>query len=72
VESSGTSSRTVEKRKKTEEENRFGILESQVMQCGVKEVVEQIVKCFWYGKEGHKKWECLEGKEKRKEEAVPP
>jgi len=29
------------------------------------------VKCFQYGREGHKKWECLERKEKRiREEAV--
>jgi len=58
------------------EGNRFGILGSQVMQYGVREVrrqevVEQKVKCFQYGKEGHKKWECPEEKEKRREEAIP-
>ena len=47
------------------------------MQCGIRkvrrqEVVEQRVKCFWCGKEGHKKWKCPEGKEKRREETVPP
>ena len=41
------------------------------MQYGVREVrrqevVGQIVKCFWYGKEGHKKWEYPKGKEKRR------
>ena len=47
------------------------------MQCGVRkvrrqEVVEQKVKCFQYEKEGHKKWECPEEKEKRREEMAPP
>ena len=40
--------------------NKFEVLRNQVMQCGVREVrrqevVEQIVKCFWCGKEGHQK-----------------
>jgi len=34
--------------------------------------VGQIVKCFWCGKEGHKKWECPKGKEKKREEEAPP
>jgi len=34
-------------------------------------VVEQVVKCFWYGKEEHKKWECMEKKEMRREEVAP-
>jgi len=47
------------------------------MQYGVRdirrqEVVGQIVKCFWCGKEGHKKWEYPEGKRKKREEEAPP
>ena len=47
------------------------------MQCRVREVrrqevVGQIVKCFQCGKEGHKKWECSEGKRKKREEVAPP
>jgi len=43
------------------------------MQYGVREVrrqevVEQTVKCFQYGEEGHKKWECPKKNKKRKEE----
>ena len=42
-------------------ENKFKVLRSQVMQCGVREVrkqevVREVVKCFECGKEGHKKW----------------
>jgi len=41
------------------------------MQCGVREVrrqevVEQKVKCFQCGQKGHKKWEYLEEKKKRR------
>ena len=37
------------------------------------EVVENIVRCFGYGEEGHKKWECPKKKERSKnEEAAPP
>ena len=44
------------------------------MQYGVREVrrqevVEQKVKCFWCGKEEHKKWECPE--KKKRKEVVP-
>jgi len=48
------------------------------MQCGVRdmrrqEVVRKVVKYFGYGKEGHKKWECLRKRKKRKrEEEVLP
>ena len=35
------------------------------------EVVEQVVKCFQCGKEGHKKWECMEKKEIRRQEVAP-
>jgi len=55
--------------------NKFEVLRSWVMQCGVREVrrqevVENVVKCFGCGKEGHKKWECPEKKKRRKEEAA--
>ena len=58
--------------------NRFETLRSRVMQCGVREVrrqevVRDVVKCFGYGEEGHKKWECPRKKErsKNKETALP-
>jgi len=56
--------------------NRFEVLRSRVMQCGVREVrrqekVEEIVKCFVCGEKGHKKWECPRKRE-RKKEAAPP
>jgi len=59
-------------------ENRFEVLRSWVMQCGVREVrrqetVREVVKCFGCGREGHKKWECPRKKERNKsEEAAPP
>jgi len=47
------------------------------MQCRVREVRRQEiareeVKCFGCGEKGHKKWECLQKKERRREEVVPP
>ena len=56
--------------------NRFEVLGSQVMQCGVREVRRQEIireetTCFGCGKKGHKKWECPQKKERRKEEAAP-
>ena len=37
------------------------------------EVVREVVKCFGYGEEEHKKWECPRKKKKgKREEAVPP
>ena len=54
------------------------MLKNRVMQCGVREmrrqeVVENIVRCFGCGEEGHKKWECPKKKERSKnEEAAPP
>jgi len=59
-------------------ENKFEVLRSRVMQCGVREVrkqevVREVVKCFECGKEGHKKWEYLRKKERSKnEETAPP
>jgi len=52
--------------------NRFEALRNRVMQCGVRELRKQVVveekpRCFGYGKEGHKKWECPQNKERRKE-----
>ena len=56
-------------------ENRFEVLKSCVMQCGVREVrrqeiVKEEVKCFGCGEKGHKKWECP--RRRKQEEAVPP
>ena len=49
-----------EQKKEKVAENRFEVLRSQVMQCKVRElrrqeVVRDVVKCFGYGEEGHKK-----------------
>ena len=56
--------------------NRFEVLKSRIMQCKVQEVrrqekVKEIVKCFRYGEAGHKKWECLRKREKKREERAP-
>jgi len=67
-----------EQKKRKVVENKFEVLKSRVMQCGVREVrrqevVREVVKCFGCGGEGHKKWECPKKKEKsNKEEVVPP
>jgi len=58
-------------------ENKFEVLRSWVMQCGIREVrrqeiVREVVKCFGCGKEGHKKWECPRKRESKREEVVPP
>jgi len=55
--------------------NRFEMLGSQVMQYGVREVRRQEIireeaTCFGCRKKGHKKWECLQKKERRREEAA--
>ena len=55
--------------------NRFEVLGSQVMQCGVREVRRQEIireetTCFGCGKKGHKKWECPQKKERRREKAA--
>ena len=65
-----------EQKKKTVVGNRFEVLRSRIMQCGVREVrrqekVEEIVKCFACGEKRHKKWECSR-KSERKEEVAPP
>ena len=49
-----------EQRKKTMGDNRFKVLGSRVMQCGIREVrrqevVRDVVKCFACGEKGHKK-----------------
>ena len=49
-----------EQEKKAVRENRFKVLKSRVMQCGVRkvrrqEVMREEVKCFGCGKKGHKK-----------------
>jgi len=46
------------------------------MQCRVRkvrrqEMIKEEVKCFGCGKKGHKKWEYLKMKERRKEEVTP-
>ena len=65
-----------EQKKKTVMGNRFEVLKSQVMQCGVKEVrrqetVMEGVRCFRCGEKGHKKWECPQMKERKREEMAP-
>jgi len=49
-----------EQKKRKVAENKFEVLRSWVMQCGVREVrrqevVRELVKCFGCGREGHKK-----------------
>jgi len=58
-------------------ENKFEVLKNRVIQCGVREVrrqevVRNGVKCFTYGEEGHKKWECPRKKERSKREKMAP
>jgi len=57
--------------------NRFKVLKSRVMQCGVREVRRQEVvreeaKCFGCGEKGHKKWECPNMRKRKQEEVAPP
>jgi len=66
-----------EQKKKTVVVNRFEVLGSWVMQCGVREVRRQEIireeaTCFGYGKKRHKKWDCPQKKERRREEAALP
>ena len=67
-----------EQKKRKVAENKFEVLRSRVMQCGVREVrrqevVREVVKCFGYEEEGHKKWECPKKKERsNKGEVAPP
>ena len=60
-------------------ENRFEVLKSRVMQCGVREVrrqevIEKVeIRCFTCREEGHKKWECpKKNKKSRNEKVAPP
>jgi len=70
-----------EKKGKPIPQNRFEVIVSRIMQCGVKEkvkvrkqeTVEERVQCFRCWRIGHYKWECPDTKEKKKrrsEEAV--
>jgi len=57
--------------------NKFEVLESYVMQYGMREVrrqeiVREKVKCFGCRKEEHKKWECPNMRKRKQEEAVLP
>ena len=66
-----------EQKKRKIAENKFEVLRSQVMQCGVREVrrqevVREVVKCFECRGEGHKKWECPKKKERSNKGEVAP
>jgi len=67
-----------EQKKEMVRGNKFEVLGSRVMQCGVREIRRQEVekkevKCFVCGEKGHKKWKCPRKKERsRREEATPP
>jgi len=57
-------------------QNKFEILRSRVMQCGVEERVVRstrtvVVKCFKCGEEGHKCRECLSWERKLKRVVRP-
>jgi len=56
-------------------QNKFEVLKSRVMQCGVEEKtiksVRVVVECFKYGKEGHKCRECPQWERKEKRVACP-
>jgi len=56
-------------------QNKFEVLRSRVMQCGVEErmirSVRMVVKCFKCGKEGHKCRECPQWERKEKRVACP-
>jgi len=74
---SGISSESEEQKKEKVVTNRFEALESQVMQCRVKElrrqeIVKETVRCFGCGEKGHKKWECSKKKERRRKEETAP
>jgi len=66
-----------ELKKKTVGGNKFEVLGSRVMQCGVREVrrqeiVREEVKCFGCREKGYKKWECLNMRKRKQEEVAPP
>jgi len=56
-------------------QNKFEVLKSRVMQCGVEErtirSVRVVVECFKYGKEGHKCRECPQWERKEKKVVRP-
>ena len=64
-------------KKKKERENRFEVLTSRVIQCGIREVrrmkqkkEEERGRCFRYREERHKKWECPKRKKRRGKEGT--
>jgi len=64
-----------EQKKKIVMGNKFEVLGSCIMQCGVREVrrqeiVKEEVKCFGCKKKGHKKWECLNIRKRKQEETA--
>ena len=66
-----------EQKKKRVAENKFEVLESRLMQCGIREVrrqevIEEVgVRCFACGETGHK-WECPRKSEKSRNKEVAP
>jgi len=65
-----------EKRKTTLPQNKYEVLKSRVMQCGVEEKVvrsvrREVVRCFKCREEGHKYRECPLGEKKVKRVARP-
>jgi len=63
--------------KETMVKNRFEVLKSRVIQCGIREVrrqevVREEVKCFGCGEKKHKKWKCPNRNERKREKVAPP
>jgi len=66
-----------EQKKKTVVGNKFEVLESHMIQYGVREVrkqevVEERPQCFKCGEKEHKKWECPRSRERKRKEKVAP
>jgi len=64
-----------EQKKRTVVGNKFKVLRSHVMQCGVREVrrqeiMEEKPRCFKCREERHKKWGCSKNRERKREEKV--
>jgi len=73
--------KNIEEKRKSISQNKFEVIVSRVIQCGVREEIKvrrqetiEEVKCFRCWGVGHLKWECpnieVEKKRRRKEEAV--